>query len=190
MRAEGQSKFRQMLEQEVTQSILSSLLGARRPVAPVDPTDGSIRLDFGVAYRAVLVLFALGASGMLVGVVAIFKDDTSALAMAGAVLGTLWLAFMYGVYDAFFVTLKASSRGLEANSPIAGLRVLPWESITRMSYASIANWYRFKSEWGWSIRVSIYRNGLKSFSALVAANITRSPAGRTPATFYKHMGGF
>ena len=157
---------------------------------PLDPADGSITLDFGRAYQIVLLLFVLAATGFLIGTVAVFWGDARALAIAGLIVGAMWLAFMYGVYDAFMVTLKASSRGLESRSRLAGLRVLPWESITGVSYGSTANWYRFKSEWGWSIRVSIYRNGLKSFSALVAANIGRSPARSAPAHFYKRAAGF
>jgi hypothetical protein len=178
-----------MFEEEVTTSILSWLLDARRATVPLDSTDGSIRLDFSAAYRVVLAVFTLLVTGTLGGLVWLFRTDPTALTITGVVLGPLWLGFMYGVYDAFFVTLKASSRGLEKRSPIAKLRVLPWESITSVSYATIANWYRFKSEWGWSIRVSIYRSGLKSFSTLVAAHIRRSPAGRTPKDFYKHTAG-
>jgi len=180
----------EMVEHVLTKSILSWLLDARRPTVPLDPADGSIRLDFGRAYRIVVLLLALLATGFLIGVVLVFQGDASGLTMAGLIAGTMWLAFMYGLYDAFMVTLKASGRGLESRSPITGLRVLPWESIAGVSYASTGNWYRFKSEWGWSIRVSIYRNGLKSFSALVDKHIGQSPARRTPKDFYRHTAGF
>ena len=169
-----------------TTAILAWLLRARKTVVTPDPVDGSIPLDYGPTYRIVLIVFVLLATAMLTGIGVVFWGDAPALSISVGIFGAMWLAFLYGTYDAFCVTMKASSRGLESKSPLTGHRVLPWESITRVPYGSTGNWYRFKSEWGWSIRVSIYRNGLRSFSALVSANIGRSPARMTPSSFYAH----
>ena len=159
-----------------TTAILAWLLRARMPAITLNPVDGSIPLDYGPTYRIVLMVFVLLTAAMLVGIGVVFWGDAPAFAIAVGIFGAMWFGFVYGAYDAFCVTMKASSRGLESKSPLTGHRVLPWESITRVTYGSTGNWYRFKSEWGWSIRVSIYRNGLRSFSALVSANIGRSPA--------------
>jgi hypothetical protein len=135
-----------MIEHVVGMSLLARLRDLRRVVVPLDPADGSIRLDFGV-----------GVTVTGGGLAYATWDDHLAI-VAGGVMGLMWLALSYGVYDAFFVTVKASARGLESVSP----------------------------SWGWSIRVSIYRDGLESFAALVNSNIGRSPAGRTPKDFYTH----
>lgn len=71
-----------------------------------------------------------------------------------------------------------------ATSWLHGERLLYWEQIDRVTYNAIGSWYRFRSDQGWSIRVSIYRSGLRSLAQLVAAHIKRSPAREVPARFY------
>jgi PH (Pleckstrin Homology) domain-containing protein len=169
-----------------TTALVSWLREARAGVVKPDSIDGSITLEFGRKYRiTVLVLFVL-ATLMLAGEVVVFQGELTSLATVGAIFGLVWLGVLYGVYDAFFVTVRASPRGLEAKSPLIGHRTLPWERIEAVTYASTGNWYTFKAAEGWAIRISIYRNGLKSFSALVSSNIGRSSARMTPPSFYAH----
>ena len=56
-----------MIEHVVGMSLLAWLRDKRRAVVPLDPADGSIRLDFGVAYRVVLLLFVVAVTVMVEG---------------------------------------------------------------------------------------------------------------------------
>ena len=166
--------------------LLSWLMELRVGVAPSDPVDGSITMAFGRAYRATVFILLLIATASLTGFGIVFRGDPVPQVIVLTVFGLLWLGLLYGAYDAFCVDLKTLSRGIESKSPLTGERFLAWECLQSTSYASYGNWYTFKSDQGWAIRVSIYRNGLKSFSALVSANIARSPARFTPSGFYAH----
>jgi len=181
-----------MIEQSgthaATSAMLSWLMRARIGVVPADPADGSITMDFGRGYRATLVVLLGLATAALIGFGIVVRHDPVAESIILGIFGLLWLGLVYSVYDAFLVQLKASSRGIESMSPLTGKRLLRWESLQSTAYSSNANWYTFRSNEGWAIRISIYRNGLKSFSALVSANITRGPAQSAPSGFYAHMG--
>jgi hypothetical protein len=123
-----------------TQALLSWLLDRREGVVKPDQMDGSIMLSFGRTYQAtVATVFAL-ATVMWVFIVVVFSGETATAIALGAGFGLLWIATLYGVYDA------------------------------------------------WTIRISVYRNGLKSFADLVSSNIGRSPARFTPPKFYVHTG--
>jgi hypothetical protein len=172
-----------------TNALLAWLLEARVRVATPDPVDGSIQLGFGRQYRTtVAALFAVSTIA-LGGAIAVFRNEEPApLVLTVGIFGLMWLAMLYGAHDAFCVTIKASPRGMESKALFRGNRVLPWEAVQRCTYTTFGNWYTFRSEQGWAIRVSIYRNGLVSFSSMVAANIGRSPARMTPAGFYDRVG--
>jgi hypothetical protein len=169
-----------------TQALLSWLLGRREGVVKPDPLDGSIKLSFGRLYQVtVAAIFAL-ATVMWAFVVVVFSGERGTAIALAIGFGFLWVAALYGLYDAFWVVVKASSRGLESISRLFGARMLPWEDIQSVRYATYGNWYTFRSGQGWAIRISIYRNGLRSFASLVSSNIGRSPARFTPPTFYVH----
>jgi hypothetical protein len=169
-----------------TQALLSWLLDRRERVVAPDPIDGSIVLSFGGAYKATVAAVFVVATVMWVFALVVFYGEAGTAFALGIGFGVLWFATLYGVYDAFAVVVRASARGLESESPLFGARQLPWEDIQRVDYATHGNWYTFRSGRGWAIRISIYRNGLKSFANLVAANISRSPAKFTPPKFYMH----
>jgi hypothetical protein len=175
-----------VLPHDETQALLSWLLDRRVGLVEPDGADGSITLSFGKAYQATVLLLVALATVMWVFVAAVSYRETGLFVALGAAFGLLWIATLYGVYDGFFIRVKASSRGLESVSPLFGLRSLPWEEVKSVSYASHGNWYTFKSGQGWAIRISIYRNGLTSFAKLVSSNIGRSPARFTPPKFYAH----
>jgi hypothetical protein len=170
----------------VTKSLLGWLRGSRSGTVPSDPTDHSIELRFGSPYRVAVAAGFLLATGFLLGGVLAVGEDRQAQVIVGVVFGALWFGMIYGVYDAYGVQLKASPRGIRSKSWLRQEREMYWEQIDRISYASIGNWYTFRSSQGWSVRVSIYRNGLRSFADLVAANVGRSPARLTPRQFYQH----
>lgn len=169
-----------------TQALLSWLLERREGVVKPDPVDGSIVLSFGRPYQVTVAWLFAVATVMWVFIVVVFYGETGTAAALGLGFGLMWIATLYGVYDAFGVVVKASARGLESLSPLFGARQLPWEDIQSVSYATHGNWYTFRSGQGWAIRISIYRNGLKSFANLVSSNISRSPARFTPPKFYVH----
>ena len=170
----------------VTKTLLSWLLDIRVGIARAEPLDGGISMTFGRAYRTIVFVFLLLATAMVAGAVVVFRGEPMPLSIGLSIAGALWLGILYAAYDAFCVRLTASQHGLQSRSFLTGTRMLPWERIQNVSYASYGHWYTFRSDRGSAIRVSIYRNGLRSFSALVAENIRRSPARFTPRDFYKH----
>ena len=169
-----------------TRALLSFLLRSREPIIRPDPVDGALDLRFGLTYRVTcLVLFIISCAMVAFGLFA-FSGDPPRQLMASAILGPICLAMSYGIYDAFLVSLRASDHGLEIQRLLLGRRVLPWLELRSVSYSTLGNWYRFRSTQGWSIRVSIYRSGLYSFSRLVSRHIGHTPARLTPPGFYDH----
>lgn len=172
----------------VSGAVLSWLLDERRGIVSADPLDGSFALTYGRSYRGTVALFFIVATALLVACVPPFLGDPPRLALVGGLFGLLWLGMVYAVYDAFFVTLHASERGLGLRPRLGAARNLPWERIASVDYVALGNWYTFRSADGGRIRISIYRNGLTSLKGLVVAHIGRSPARTMPTSFYSHVG--
>jgi hypothetical protein len=169
----------------MTNVLLTWLRGARVGIVVADSADGCIALTYSRQYRAtVAVLFVL-ASAMLLFVLP-FWGDLFRVVLAATILGLMWLGMAYAVYDAFLCSVRASAEGLVRRGVFSGVKSLAWSQLSRVSYSTLGNWYTFRSGDGWAIRVSIYRNGLKSFAKIVAANIARSPAQYVPSSFYEH----
>ena len=70
---------------------------------------------------------------LLFGMGLAVRHEPARLALIVALAGAMWLAALHAVYDAFWVTLKASSRGLESRSLLGRARLLPWESVMSVS---------------------------------------------------------
>lgn len=172
-----------LLTHGLTTALLRWLRGARVADAAAGP-DASIELAFSTTYRIAVIVLTVITTALLTGIVMIFHDDPQALVIAVGIFGALWLGMLYGVYDAFFVRLTAAPRGLTMRSWLGGERHLYWERLSKVTYNATANWYRFRSDQGWSVRVSIYRSGLGSFAHLVRHNIQKSPARSVPARFF------
>ncbi len=178
--------LQELLTHGLTSAVLRWLRGARVADAALGP-EASVELCFSPAYRVTVVILGAVATALLAGTVVIFHDDPQALVMTVAIFGALWLATFAAVYDAFGVRLTAAPRGVTTRSWFGGERFLPWERLSAVTYNSNMNWYRFRSDQGWSVRVSIFRSGLGTFAQLVRANIQRSPARSVPARFFADM---
>ena len=131
------------------------------------------------------VLLVVSCGAVALGIFA-FSGDLPRQLLVSCIFVTMWVAMAYGMYEAFFLTIRASDRGLELDRPLCSTRHLPWVEIQKVTYTSLGNWYRFRSVQGWSVRISIYRDGLSSFAGLVTKHIGQSPARFTPIKFYEH----
>jgi len=170
-----------------TLALLSWLKKGRVGIAAASPVDGSFNLGFSSRYRATMAAFFSIATGFLVlGLVAFWREPRTLLLMT-AVFGTMWLAMAYTVYDTFLVLVSASPAGVRVRSPLSGERMLPWERLRRVSYSSLASSFSFESLDGWSVRISLYRNGLLSLAGLLLSNIARSHAQSIPSEFYADL---
>ena len=121
------------------------LLDRRRPVVRPDPLNGTISLDFGIAYCAVcLVFFALASTFVVFGYRA-FRGDPAGQVIYTSIFGSAWVAAAYGMWDCFGRRICASEHGIEVRSWFLGRRLLPWPQVQGVRYATMGRWYAFRS---------------------------------------------
>jgi hypothetical protein len=171
-----------------TRKVLSWLLSSRVGKVRPDLSDGSIELSYSRQYRMAMIFMFLLANGLLALAIPFWGDLPKFLLVSG-IFGVLWAALLYCVYDAFLRSIRVSGEGI-TRVGVLTRKVLDWTPIQKVSYSSLGNWYTFRSADGWSIRVSIYRNGLGSLAELAARYLPQSPARSLPPSFSRHAGNF
>ena len=168
-----------------TQVLLEWLLRCRSVDVP-SSHDGSIELTFPWQYRLTAAVSVFLSTGFLLVGIILFRGDLARQAVLGGLFSLLWLATLWGAWDALCVQLRASAEGVAVSSLGRTKRVLAWSGIESVRYATFGNWYTFRGSDGPTIRISIYRNGLHSFARLAREPIRGSPVGQLPASFHKH----
>ncbi len=167
------------ISKTATNALLDFLLRKRNPAAPLDPRSGRYLLPFGRPYRVAVVILAVEAAALLALEIVAFKDDPgpAALVLASSIFGLLFLAMLYGLFDAFLVRISFSEEMLVRESPFGRPLSVPWSAVISVEYSTIGNWFVFHSPGRPSVRVSIYRNGLATFAEVAGRGLARSPAG-------------
>ncbi len=162
-----------------SQALLDFLLRKRNPVAPLDPRTGRHLLPFGRACRATAAVLAAQAAAFVALSIYAFRDDpgSAGLVLSLSIFGLLLLATLYGLYDTFVVTISFSEEMLVRENRGGRPVWMPWSSVTSVEYSSIANCFVFQSPGRPSIRVSIYRSGLRTLAETAGRGLDGNPAG-------------
>ncbi len=126
-----------------------------------------------------IVVLAIVAAALLALEVMAFKDDPGpvALVLASSIFGLILLAALWGLHDAFLVRLSFSEEEIVLESRFGEPRRLPWSAVLSVDYSTIGNWFVFRSAGRPSMRISIYRNGLRTFADVAERGLAHSPAG-------------
>jgi hypothetical protein len=174
------------VDQVLVVSILNWLLRGRNPVARVDQETGRYLLDFGTRYKWVAACYLVATSAFVALGIAIAPQlAASGVILVSLIFGSMWLAGVWVVLDAFLVGLSFSSDGVTRILPLRGTAYLPWSRVTKVDYVASANWFSFRSVDNMVIRVSIYRNGLATLEQVSGLALKTSPCGKAPYLLYE-----
>ena len=173
------------LSHAATNTVLKWLLNKRNPEAEQDATTGRLLLSYSRPYRLMILTFAVFSSLILVFGVFVFRDELRPLIIVSLIFGLLWVEMLFAVYDTFLVRLSFTEEAIFREGRFGGTIVVPWSSITAVSYSAIWNWFKLQAESFPTIRVSIYRNGLGTLAQYAGRGLERSPAGSTPLLLHQ-----
>jgi len=166
-------------------SLLGWLLSQRDPEAELDMATGTRRLTYSRRFQVTTIVVLVVASGAFGFITGLMRDDLNALAGALAIFGLMWLAAMVGAWDAFLTKVSFSSEGIFLDRGARAQSFIPWSAVTRVRYSRLGSWFAFRAPGFRTVRVSIYRNGLKSLAEVASLQLAHAKAGNIPALLFE-----
>jgi hypothetical protein len=168
------------LEAQASQWVLDLLLSRRTPEVARDPATGRYVMGYSRTLRAIIASFLLLSAGVLILGVGSSLDAPGTLVIVGLVFGVMTLSMAWGAYDAFLVRVEFSEEGLFRSVLGETKAAIPWSAVTSVDYSTTWSWFQFRGQGFPTLRVSIYRDGLRTFADHAARWLERSPAGKAP----------
>lgn len=165
--------------------ILQWLLRDRDPVAPLDASTGQRQLPYRPRFiitTTVVVVIANAALGLAL---AAFYRDLSVLLPSLGIFGLMWLAAMLGAWDVFMTRVWFGSEGITLERASGSRALVPWSAVRGVRYSRLGSWFVFRAPGFPTVRVSIYRSGLRSFAIAADRGLAAGPLGHAPYSLFE-----
>lgn len=165
-------------EHALIRSMLEWLLRVRDPEAESDVATGRLKLTYSRRFLWTTVLVALVANIAFATTLLVTMDDPPALAWGVGVFGMFWVAAMVAAWDALWTKVSVSEEGIHVDRRHGKPVFVPWHSIRRVRYSRLGSWWTFQAPGFPAVRVSAYRNGLRSFATIAERRMPDEPRNR------------
>lgn len=164
------------LSNQISNWLLDKILASRDPIAEIDPSTGRHVLSYGKAYRwMVISLLAIAVSFLALGIWGSLGDP-KALLIVGGVFGVFTLAMVISFYEMVHVRLAFSRDGLYKSSPLGRELFIPWSGLDKASWSESFKWLKLSTGTGEVIRISIYRDGLRTLAETASERLEGTAA--------------
>ena len=165
--------------------ILVWLLRDRDPVAPLDPATGRRKLPYRPRFILTTTVVVVIANALLGLVVALAYDDASVLLPALGICGLMWITAMLGAWDVFLTKVWFGSDGITLERASGSKALIPWSAVHGVRYSRLGSWFAFRAPGFPTVRVSIYRSGLRTFAVAADRGLAASPLRRAPFALFE-----
>ena len=173
------------VEHLLIKDILEWLLRDRDPIAPLDPVTGLRQLFYRrrfVVTASVAVIVSNAALGFMLALS--FRDYSMLLPSLG-IFGMMWLTAMLGAWEVFLTRVSFGSEGITLERATGKRAVIPWSAVRGIRYSRLGSWFVFHAPGHPTVRVSIYRSGLRTFAIAADRGLAAGPLGRAPYALFE-----
>ena len=173
------------LEHLLIKDLLEWLLRDRDPVAPLDPATGQRQLLYRrrfVVTTTVVVFIANAALGFML---ALSYRDLSMLLPSLGIFGLMWVAAMLGAWEVFLTRVWFGSEGITLERASGARALIPWSAVRGVQYSRLGSWFIFQAPGFPTVRVSIYRSGLRTFAVAADRGLASGPLRHAPHALFE-----
>lgn len=173
------------IEHLLIKDILEWLLRDRDPIAPLDPATGQRLLPYRRRFVLTTTVVVIVANAALGFVLALSYRDLSMLLPSLGIFGMMWIAAMLGAWEVFMTRVWFGSEGITLERATGSRALIPWSAIRGIRYSRLGSWFVFSAPGFPTVRVSIYRSGLRTFAIAADRGLASGPLGRAPYALFE-----
>jgi len=173
------------VEHLLIRDILRWLLRDRDPIAPLDPATGRRELVYRRRFAVTTSVVVVLANAALGFMLALSLADLSMLLPVLGIFGMMWAAAMLGAWEVFLTRVSFSSEGITLERATGKRALIPWSAVRGVQYSRLGSWFIFQAPGFPTVRVSIYRSGLRTFAIAADRGLASGPLGRAPYALFE-----
>lgn len=173
------------IEHLLIKDILEWLLRDRDPIAPLDPATGQRQLLYRRRFVLTTTVVVIVSNAALGFVLAISYRDLSMLLPSLGIFGMMWIAAMLGAWEVFMTRVWFGSEGITLERATGSRALIPWSAIRGIRYSRLGSWFVISAPGFPTVRVSIYRSGLRTFAVAADRGLASGPLRRAPYALFE-----
>jgi len=173
------------LEHLLIKDLLKWLLRDRDPVAPLDPATGQRQLLYRRRFVVTTTVVVVIANAALGFTLALSYRDLSMLLPSLGIFGLMWVAAMLGAWEVFLTRVWFGSEGITLERASGARALIPWSAVRGIQYSRLGSWFIFQAPGFPTVRVSIYRSGLRTFAVAADRGLASGPLRHAPRALFE-----
>jgi hypothetical protein len=172
-------------EHLLIKDLLEWLLRDRDPIAPLDPATGQRHLPYRRRFVVTTTVVVVIANAALGFALALSFQDLSMLLPSLGIFGLMWTAAMFGAWEVFLTRVSFGSEGITLERAGGSRALIPWGAVRGIRYSRLGSWFIIEAPGFPTVRVSIYRSGLRTFAIAADRGLAAGPLGRAPYALFE-----